>query len=183
MVPCYACVALIIVGEAIRRYLVGVQTQWGSTVSIYVFIGMSWLGCAYHVRTRGHLRFDGIRRRLPLALRHWCYLVDDVLWLVLAVIVIYATLDLVRVQVRLGSMLEGTETIPLWVATAAVPFGWALISLRAVQDIVLLILGHRRAEAPELPGFEFVVGERPPPAEAPTGQPALFPARPPGPSA
>jgi C4-dicarboxylate transporter, DctQ subunit len=140
----YVFIAAIVGGEAILRYISGAQTQWGGTAAIHAFIFLSWLGCAYHVRRRSHIRFDALRNRLSRAGRFGCYLLDDVLWLVMAVIVIFYSIGLVNMHMTLGATLEGTDHFPYWIAVAAVPIGWALIVIRALQDMVLLVEEYRR---------------------------------------
>lgn len=143
MVMFYVALASIISIEVARRYLLGEQTQWGSVVSIYCFIWLSWLGCAYHVKTRGHLRFGEIRRKMPRLLQAGCYIFDDILWLLLASVVVSASWKLIQSQMLLENMIEGTRSIPLAVATAAVPAGWLLIVVRAVQDIWKITFEYR----------------------------------------
>jgi C4-dicarboxylate transporter, DctQ subunit len=146
MLVLYVFIAAIVGGEAILRYITGSQTQWGGTGAIHAFIFLSWLGCAYHVRRRSHIRFDAIRNRLSAAGRFVAYLVDDLLWLVMAVIVIYYSIGLVQMHMSLGATLEGTDHFPYWIAVAAVPVGWALIVIRALQDVALLVDEYRRGD-------------------------------------
>lgn len=143
MVMFYVALALIISIEVARRYLLGEQTQWGSVVSIYCFIWLSWLGCAYHVKTRGHLRFGELRGKMPKVVQAFFYIFDDVLWLVLASVVVTSSWNLIQSQMLLENMIEGTRSIPLAVATAAVPIGWLLIVVRAIQDIWRVIYEFR----------------------------------------
>lgn len=142
----YVFIAAIVGGEALLRYASGSQTQWGGTAAIHAFIFLSWLGCAYHVRRRSHIRFDAIRNRLSPAGRLTCYLLDDVLWLVMAAIVIFYSSGLVRMHMNMGATLEGTDHFPYWIAVAAVPVGWVLIVIRALQDMVLLVEEYRRGD-------------------------------------
>lgn len=146
MLVLYVFIAAIVGGEAILRYITGHQTQWGGTGAIHAFIFLSWLGCAYHVRRRSHIRFDAIRNRLSPAGRLAAYLIDDLLWLVMAVIVIYYSMGLVQMHMSLGATLEGTDHFPYWIAVAAVPVGWALIVIRALQDVALLVDEYRRGD-------------------------------------
>jgi len=146
MLPLYAFVALMVGGEAVLRYVTGAQTQWGGTMAIQAFIFLSWLGCAYHVRHRTHLSFDGVRLHLPPRIRYLAYALDDLLWIGLTVIVIVYSLRMTRMQYNFESMVEGTDTIPLWIVTASVPFAWSIIGVRAVQDLVLLASQARRGE-------------------------------------
>jgi TRAP-type C4-dicarboxylate transport system permease small subunit len=139
MLPLYTFIALMIGGEGILRYITSTQTQWGGTAAIQAFIFLSWVGCAYHVRHRSHLSFDAIRNRLPRKLRLAGMVIDDLIWLVLSGIVIYYSWDVVEMHRMLGATLEGTDSFPQWVASATVPLSWALIAVRALQDLVILL--------------------------------------------
>ena len=141
MAPLFAFIALMIGGEGILRYLTNTQTQWGGTAAIQAFIFLSWVGCAYHVRHRSHLRFDALRTRLPPRLQLVACIIDNLIWLLLAAIIIFYSAKLVSMQAALGSTLEGTDSVPLWLASATVPASWLLIACRAVQDVVLLLRG------------------------------------------
>ena len=147
MVFFYAALALIISIEVARRYFLGEQTQWGSVVSIYCFIWLSWLGCAYHVKRRTHLRFGELRKRFPRWLKASCYILDDLVWIVLAWIVVDSSITLIETQNRLGNVIEGTVSVPLSFATAAVPVGWILITYRALQDIVSVLQDFRHGRS------------------------------------
>lgn len=146
MLVLYVFIAAIVGGEAIWRYLVGVQTQWGGTAAVHSFIFLSWLGCAYHVRRRSHIRFSSIRVRLSRKGQFIWYLVDDILWLVMAVVVIRYSVELLQMNRTMGATLEGTDTFPYWIAVAAVPIGWILIAVRAIQDLVIISRQFRRGE-------------------------------------
>jgi len=145
MLPLYGFIALMIGGEGIFRYLTSTQTQWGGTAAIQAFIFLSWIGCAYHVRHRTHLRFDALRKRLPPSLRVAACVIDDLIWLLLAAIVVYYSSEVAQMQRSLGSTLEGTDSFPLWLATASVPASWLLIGCRAVQDLILLARDPQKA--------------------------------------
>ena len=143
MLILYAFIAAIVGGEAIWRYLANAQTQWGGTAAIHAFIFLSWVGCAYHVRLRSHIRFDGLRARLSARGKLAWYLLDDLLWLAMAAVVIVYSMGLVEMHRALGATLEGTDDFPYWIAVAAVPLGWVLIAIRALQDAALLFQDYR----------------------------------------
>jgi len=148
MLPLYTFIALIIGGEGILRYLTNTQSAWGGAAAIQAFIFLSWVGCAYHVRHRTHIRFDALRNRLPPKLQLAAQVLDDVIWLLLAAIIVFYSSALARMHAGLGSTLEGTDSIPMWLATATVPASWTLIALRAVQDLVLLAKDFRAGRRP-----------------------------------
>jgi TRAP-type C4-dicarboxylate transport system permease small subunit len=146
MLGLYGFIAAMVGGEAILRYITGSQTQWGATAAIHAFIFLSWIGCAYHVHRRSHIRFDAIRKRLSLNARFVLHVADDLLWLAMAAIVIHYSIGLMEMHRSLGATLEGTDHFPYWIAVAAVPVGWVLVSIRAVQDLALLVAERSRGE-------------------------------------
>ncbi|MBA1147858.1 TRAP transporter small permease subunit [Ectothiorhodospiraceae bacterium WFHF3C12] len=139
----YGALALVIVGDILLRTLTGNQTHWGSTVSIYCFVWLSWVGCAYHVRLRTHLRFGAIRNAMPRIVQAGLYVMDDILWMILSTFIIYTAWSLIEQQLMLESVIQGTS-IPSVFATFAIPVGWGLIVLRSIQDIVLVLIDYRR---------------------------------------
>lgn len=148
MLPLYAFIALIIGGEGILRYLTNTQSAWGGAAAIQAFIFLSWVGCAYHVRHRTHIRFDALRNRLSPKLQLALQVLDDVMWLLLATVIVFYSSALARMHAGLGSTLEGTDSIPMWLAIATVPTSWVLIAVRAVQDLVRLANEFRTGRWP-----------------------------------
>ena len=135
MLPLYAFMAAVIGGEGILRYLTNTQSQWGGAAAIQAFIFMSWIGCAHHVGKGSHLSLDGIRANLSPRARTVLSIVDDVLWLGLSTVVVVYSTKLAWMQAGFESTLEGTDSIPLWLVTAAVPASWLLIAFRALQHL------------------------------------------------
>jgi C4-dicarboxylate transporter DctQ subunit len=139
----YILCTLVVFVEAVRRYLFRSQFPWSGQAAIYLFIWLSWIGCAYGVKTRGHLRFDEIRRRLPYPAQFALQLVDYAVWIVLGTVISVTALHQMRIQADMGSVVQGTDHFPLWVAFAGVPFGWALVLWRTVQCIAEDIRRYR----------------------------------------
>jgi TRAP-type C4-dicarboxylate transport system permease small subunit len=139
----YILCTLVVFAEAVRRYLFRSQFPWSGQAAIYLFIWLSWIGCAYGVKTRGHLRFDEIRRRLPYRAQFGLQLIDYAVWIVLGGVISLTALHQMRIQAAMGSVVQGTDHFPLWVAFTGVPFGWALVLWRTVQCIVEDIRRYR----------------------------------------
>jgi TRAP-type C4-dicarboxylate transport system permease small subunit len=142
----YILCTLVVFTEAVRRYVFRSQFPWSGQAAIYLFIWLSWIGCAYGVKTRGHLRFDEIRRRLPYTAQFALQLTDYAVWLVLGAIISVTAMQQMRVQIDMGSVVQGTDHFPLWVAFIGVPFGWGLVLWRAVQCVLEDIRRYRAGE-------------------------------------
>jgi TRAP-type C4-dicarboxylate transport system permease small subunit len=129
----YGLCTLIVFEEAARRYLFHSQAPWGGQAAMYLFIWLSWIGCAYAIRKRAHLRFDQIRHRLPYTMQFMMQLVDYAAWILIAAIIMFFSTKQILVQAQLGSVVQGTDHFPLWVAFLGIPFGWTLVVWRALQ--------------------------------------------------
>jgi TRAP-type C4-dicarboxylate transport system permease small subunit len=129
----YILCTLVVFVEAVRRYVFRSQFPWSGQAAIYLFIWLSWVGCAYGVKTRGHLRFDEIRRRLPYTAQFALQLVDYVVWVGLGAIISVTAIQQMLIQADMGSVVQGTDHFPLWVAFLGVPLGWGLVLWRTLQ--------------------------------------------------
>ena len=132
----YALCTLIVFVEAVRRYLFRSQAPWSAQAAMYLFIWLSWIGCAYGIKTRAHLRFDEIRDRLPYMAQFVLKLIDYAVWILIALITLVFSIKQIMLQAQLGSVVQGTDHFPLWVAFLGVPFGWSLVLWRTLQCIV-----------------------------------------------
>lgn len=133
---CYVTMAGIIFVEVIRRFMFNQQEPWSTTVPIYLFLWIVWLGCAYNVKIRSHLRFDELRLRLPYAGQFACLCLDAVLWIAFAVIVIFYTTEQVQLSYDNFAIVQGTDDVMQWWFYLATPFAWSLLVIRVLQNFV-----------------------------------------------
>ena len=64
MLVCYAFCCVVIVQEVVRRFGLNFSSAWGEEAARYAFIYLGWIGAAYAVRERAHIRFDFVLQRL-----------------------------------------------------------------------------------------------------------------------
>lgn len=131
---CYVTMAGIIFVEVIRRFLFNEQVPWSTTVPVYLFLWIVWLGCAYNVRIRAHLRFDELRLRLPYGGQFACLCLDAVLWIAFAAIVIVYTGEQVRLSYDNYSIVQGTDDVMQWWFYLATPLAFSLLIVRVLQN-------------------------------------------------
>lgn len=131
---CYVTMAGIIFVEVIRRFLFSQQVPWSTTVPVYLFLWIVWLGCAYNVKIRAHLRFDELRLRLPYHGQFACLCLDALLWIVFAAIVIFYTGEQVRLSYDNFAFVQGTDNVMQWWFYMATPIAWSLLIVRVLQN-------------------------------------------------
>ncbi len=131
----YTALAAIIFVEVIRRFVFAEQAAWSTTIPIYLFLWVVWMGCAYNVKTRSHLRFDELRTRLSYEGQLACLLLDAALWIVFSLIVIYYTGEQVMIARENFSIVQGTDNVMQWWFYLATPIAFLLVIVRTLQNL------------------------------------------------
>jgi TRAP-type C4-dicarboxylate transport system permease small subunit len=142
----YVVMAAIIFVEVIRRFVFKEQAAWSTTIPIYLFLWVCWIGCAYNVRIRGHLRFDEVRTRLPYLAQFACIILDAVLWVIFSVIVIVYTTEQVILSRENYSIVQGTDNVLQWWFYTATPIAFSLLIFRVFQNLAGDIKRFRNKE-------------------------------------
>jgi TRAP-type C4-dicarboxylate transport system permease small subunit len=132
----YTTCAGIVAVEVFRRYALSLQAPWSTTIPAYMFLWLTWIGCAYGVKIRAHLSFAELRSRLPRHVQFVLLQIDNLLFVLLACILVYYGTDLLKIQMENNSIVPGTDTIPQWWFYSATPVGWTLLVVRVVQNMI-----------------------------------------------
>ncbi|MEM7777812.1 MAG: TRAP transporter small permease subunit [Pseudomonadota bacterium] len=136
LVSIYLTISAIIFVEVIRRFVFQVQAPWSTTLPPYLFLIMTWVGCAYNTRLRAHLRFTEVRANLPRLGQLMCMTLDAVLWLTFSVIVIVTTLKQTANSASNFQILLGTDNVMQWWFYICVPLSWMLLSGRVIENVI-----------------------------------------------
>lgn len=143
---CYTTMAGIIFVEVIRRFLLNEQAAWSTTIPIYLFLWVTWMGAAYNVRIRTHLRFDELRVRLPYGAQFACLCLDAFLWILFAAIVVVYSAEQVQLSYDNFSIVQGTDDVMQWWFYLATPIAWILLIIRALQNLAEDWQTYRRGD-------------------------------------
>jgi len=146
MIFTYGFMASLLFFEVVRRFFLRVQTTWGSEIAIHLFIWMSWFGCSYAIKENSHLSFPAVREKLSNRWRLTLRLLDNAIWLGLTVVIYYGsskTLSMLRIQ---GSLIPGTDFLPMWISYACIPIAAITICIRVLQASWKLCIAYRRGE-------------------------------------
>ena len=142
----YVAMAAIIFIEVIRRFVFAQQAAWSTTIPIYLFLWIVWIGCAYNVRIRAHLRFDEVRMRLSYNGQFACLLLDAFLWIVFSLVVIYYTAEQVMISRDNFAIVQGTDNVLQWWFYIATPLAFALLIIRCLQNLYEDCRAFRKGE-------------------------------------
>ncbi len=136
MVICYLSIAGIIFVEVIRRFILNQQAPWSTTLPPFLFLLLTWFGCAYNVKLRAHLSFSEFRSRLPRSLQLLALWLDGVLWLGMALVVIVTTLRLTANSAANFQILLGTDNVMQWWFLIFVPVSFVFLAARAIENMI-----------------------------------------------
>lgn len=134
MISIYLLMAGIIFVEVIRRFTVGHQVPWSSTLPPYLFLIMTWIGCSYGVKRRMHLAFGEGRAIMSRNGQMACLTLDAVLWLGFGLIVIVTGLRQTINALANFQILLGTDNVMQWWFYAFLPGSWLILSSRVLSN-------------------------------------------------
>ena len=131
----YMTIASVIFVEVIRRFVFNVQVAWSTTLPPYLFLLLTWIGCAYNVKLRTHLSFGEVRAMMRPQMKLAMSFLDALLWYVMAVIVVTATLRLTVGSAANFQMLQGTDNVMRWWFYIVVPLSWLVLYARVLGNL------------------------------------------------
>ena len=133
---CYSSMAGIVFVEVIRRFVFSQQAAWSTTIPIYLFLWITWIGASYNVRIRTHLKFDEIRVRLPYNIQFLLQVLDAVLWILFGVIVVIYSTEQVQLAKENFMIVQGTDNVLQWWFYVATSLAWSLLIIRVIQNLL-----------------------------------------------
>ena len=130
----YTFICFVIVQEVVRRFLLDYSSAWAEEVARYAFIYLGWIGAAYAVRERAHVRFDILLSRVGPTAKGVLYIIGELATIAFACIALYWSMHTIQQLLH----FEGTTPVlrinKAWFE-AAVPIGFALVIWRSVQAL------------------------------------------------
>ena len=142
----YSAMVLIIVYAVFERFILKSMVPWSTSIPIYLFLWVTWIGCSHNVRQRTHLVFNDIRLRMSYGKQLTCLMFDALLWIVFAIIVLYYTIEQVRLVEMNFAIVQGTDNVMQWWFYLATPLAWTLLIIRVLQNVADDIGRYRRRE-------------------------------------
>ena len=143
---CYLAMTGIIFVEVIRRFAFGQQAAWSSTIPIYLFLWVTWIGCAYTAKQRSHLRFEEFRARLPYGGQFCCMVLDHLIWIGFSIMIVTFASEQVWLSYDNFAIVQGTDDVMQWWFYLATPVGFLLVIYRVLQNMVEDVRRFQRGE-------------------------------------
>ncbi len=135
MLVFYVFVCIVIVQEVLRRFVLNYSSAWAQETAQYAFIYLGYVGAAYAVKERAHIRFDVMINRVPPRTQGYLYIFAELCTFAFACIAVYWSMHTIRQLMQ----FEGTTPVlrinKAWFE-AAVPIGFTLVAWRCIQSIL-----------------------------------------------
>lgn len=136
MVWAYLLIAGIIFVEVFRRFVLNQQAPWSTTIPPFLFLVMTWFGCAYNVRLRTHLAFAEFRTNMGRTGQMACLVMDAVLWLGFCWVVVVTSARVTANSASNFQILLGTDNILQWWFLATVPLAFIMMATRVIENLL-----------------------------------------------
>lgn len=107
----------------------------------YFFIWLCAIGISAATRDNQHVRLSFVASRLPLSTRV-ISIISQTLFLTFSILLFYWSFRLAQMHFAMRKSVMGFH-FPMFWFTAALPFGFALTSIRLVQDIIRILLNRK----------------------------------------
>lgn len=146
MVSSYLLIGAIIFVEVFRRFVLNVQAPWSTTLPPFLFLIMTWFGCAYNVKLRTHLAFAEFRANMPRFLQFTCLTLDFVLWLGFSWVVVTTATQVAVNSASNFQIMLGTDNILQWWFLVSVPLAFVLIAARSMENYLIDIKNLRSGD-------------------------------------
>ena len=143
MVTSYLMIGAIIFVEVIRRFTLGEQAPWSTTIPPFLFLIMTWVGCSYNVKLRTHLAFAEFRTAMPRAGQMFCLTLDAMLWIGFSWVVIVTSSRLVANSASNFQIMLGTDNILQWWFLIAVPLSFLMLVGRVIENWLIDFRNYR----------------------------------------
>ena len=146
MLACYVFCCAVIIQDVARRFIINYSAAWSQETAQYAFIYLGWIGAAYAVKERAHIRFDILQNKLPEKLHGYIFIAGEIATIIFAVIALRYSMHTIGVLWQFGGATPVLRVSKIW-AEAAVPIGFALIVLRSAQSMLRDIADMRAGRA------------------------------------
>ena len=146
MVSTYLLIGVIIFVEVFRRFVLNVQAPWSTTLPPFLFLIMTWAGCAYNVKLRTHLSFSEFRSNMPRGLQFACLTFDAILWLGFSWVVVVTSTQIAANSASNFAILLGTDNVLQWWFLVSVPLSFILIAARTMENWLIDLKNYRSGE-------------------------------------
>lgn len=145
----FVAIILLVFSQVVFRYLIHIPIiGYFDELSRFIFMWLAWIGVAYAIRTKSHIRIEIFTEMIFRGKKHYVKYVEILIFLGFSIFLVVAgTLWVIEQQV--SNFTSPMLSVPLWIVNLAIPISGALMSIRLIQELIELIKGRPKNEEPD----------------------------------
>jgi len=153
----YTFIIYVIVVGVFRRFVLNFSSQWTTETAIQGYIFLTWIGAAWAVRRRIHIRVNAIFSVVSDKYQNLLYILSDLTFIYVGVFTLMWFWPVWYRNLQQGSTSVGLEA-PWALFMTSILLGFALFMVRTVQMLYIDVqnLRHRR---PAFTGADTLFGD------------------------
>lgn len=133
---CIIIITLVMSYEVLVRYLFSAPTYWALEVVSYLLVASVSLGAGYTLRENAHVAVDVVQRMLPTPLRALARRLVLIAIAAFAAVLLWQGVGQAHHAFVLGEISLTPLAVQMWMPSAIVPVGAALLLLQALELLV-----------------------------------------------
>ncbi|MBP1156737.1 MULTISPECIES: TRAP transporter small permease [unclassified Paenibacillus] len=120
--------------QVVFRYAVNLPLDWTEEMARYLFIAFTFLSASLGVKVNRHLRVDLLMALIPDSSKKVVQIIRDFIWFLFAVVMVKIGFD-VALMNWVADQRSPSLQMNMGYVYFTVPFGFALMSVRILQNI------------------------------------------------
>ncbi|HCX61859.1 TRAP transporter small permease [Sedimentibacter sp.] len=126
----------VVIGlQVFMRYVLQSSLSWSEEIARYMFVWLTYIGISYGVKADRHIKVDAAMYMFPKNIRKYVALIGDILFLAFAIIIVVTSYG-VSGKIIMSGQTSPAVGLPMGLVYLAPFVGFAMVSLRLVQNII-----------------------------------------------
>ena len=121
--------------EVFMRYVFNKAPMVADEFSAYLLVGCAFIGLAYTLKEKGHIRVEVVVSRIRTKTAKWLRLFTLLLALAVVVILVNTSFEFVQYSIKFGLKSESWLQVPEYIPKMALPVGFFLLSCQLLVEI------------------------------------------------
>ena len=134
-------VTLIFLGVVLRLILTS-GLPWQEELSRFGFVFVCYLGASYGIKSQDHIRITFVADALPKGAQKVLRVITDIVWIGFNIFIVIISLNVYQ-HMRNFRGESGILKIPLHYVFLTIPVGFALLTLRLIQQYIIKLIKPR----------------------------------------
>lgn len=128
---------ILVVAQVFFRYVVDYSIGWSEELARYLLIWIAWIAASYAVQQKAHIRVEILKNRCSLRVKQFIELVVLMIWFGMAAFLAVEGTNFV-LNIKATHQVSPSLGVGMWIVYLAVPVGGTLMSIRLIQQAILI---------------------------------------------